>query len=122
MSPLATPTAAPMARQSAMIGHDDHHRDQRADREVELAGHDHEVLARGEDGQRRRALEERQEAGRLQEIRVLDRDEREEDEQDDEDRRRPHQRLADALAPACDRGLEAVCGRGAHALRSDRRA
>ena len=36
-------------------------RDQRADGEVELAGDDHEVLAGGEDDERRGALEERQE-------------------------------------------------------------
>ena len=61
------------------------------------------------------ALQERQEDGRLDEVRVHDRDPDEEHDQDEEDRRGADQRLAQPLAAAAGGRLEAVSGGGAHA-------
>ena len=71
MRPLTRPTARPKATMTSSthqvaavlaveeLGGDDHlGADQRADRQVELAGDDHQVLAGGQDHQRRRLLDE----------------------------------------------------------------
>ncbi len=83
--PLTRPTMSPIANSSTITGtrvrrisvdqlrrDDDHDGDQRPDREIELAGGEHEVRADREDREWRRPLQVGEEARGVEEVRVDD--------------------------------------------------